>query len=171
MQKQYVIPIFVPHLGCPNDCIFCNQKTISGEQKQVTKEDVANTVEYYLSSFKEENAYIEIAFFGGSFTGIEIEKQEALLKAAFEFVKAKKVCKVDNIGYIYLQRKGSITRKKDEKILDMLWAYKEIKMFLLDENAWNEYEMEFCIAVEYFKKFFLNILRECSTIFIIKNYR
>ena len=87
------------------------------------------------------------------------------------FVKAKKVCKVDNIGYIYLQRKGSITRQKDEKILDMLWAYKEIKMFLLDENAWNEYEMEFCIAVEYFKKFFLNILRECSTIFIIKNYK
>ena len=56
MQKQYVIPIFVPHLGCPNDCTFCNQKTISGEQKQVTKEDVEKTVEYYLSNFKDENA-------------------------------------------------------------------------------------------------------------------
>ena len=40
MKKQYIIPIFVPHLGCPNDCIFCNQKSISGQTKQVTKEDV-----------------------------------------------------------------------------------------------------------------------------------
>ena len=39
MKKQYIIPIFVPHLGCPNDCIFCNQKSISGQKKQITKEE------------------------------------------------------------------------------------------------------------------------------------
>ena len=39
MKKQYIIPIFVPHLGCPNDCIFCNQKTISGQKKNMTKEE------------------------------------------------------------------------------------------------------------------------------------
>ena len=33
MKKQYIIPIFVPHLGCPNDCIFCNQKSISGQKR------------------------------------------------------------------------------------------------------------------------------------------
>ena len=91
MKKQYIIPIFVPHLGCPNNCTFCNQKIISGETKEITPDDVKKTVEFYLESFKEKNIYTEIAFFGGSFTGIEIEKQEALLKAAFEFVKAKKV--------------------------------------------------------------------------------
>lgn len=91
MKKQYIIPIFVPHLGCPNNCIFCNQKIISGETKEITPDDVKKTVEFYLESFKEKNKYTEIAFFGGSFTGIEIEKQEALLKAAFEFIKAKKV--------------------------------------------------------------------------------
>lgn len=91
MKKRYIIPIFVPHLGCPNNCTFCNQKTISGQTKEVTPEDVKETVEYYLSSFKEKNIYTEIAFFGGSFTGIEIEKQEALLKAAYEFIKLKKV--------------------------------------------------------------------------------
>ena len=90
MKKQYIIPIFVPHLGCPNDCIFCNQKTISGQTKQVTPEDVREIVQYYLKSFKESNKYIEIAFFGGSFTGIEIEKQEELLSTAYEFVKEKK---------------------------------------------------------------------------------
>ena len=44
MKKQYIIPIFVPHLGCPNDCVFCNQKSISGQTKQVTKEDVKKII-------------------------------------------------------------------------------------------------------------------------------
>ena len=51
MKKQYIIPIFVPHLGCPNDCIFCNQRKISGELKNVTENDVRDTIEYYLSNF------------------------------------------------------------------------------------------------------------------------
>lgn len=86
-QKQYIIPIFVPHLGCPNDCIFCNQKSISGATKQVTKDEVKKIVDEYLSSFKEENAIKEIAFFGGSFTGIDVSVQEELLSAAYEYVQ------------------------------------------------------------------------------------
>lgn len=81
-QKQYVIPIFVPHLGCPNDCIFCNQKSISGQLKQVTKEEVKTTIEYYLKNFREEDAYIEVAFFGGSFTAIDVSLQEELLRSS-----------------------------------------------------------------------------------------
>ena len=91
MKKEYIIPIFVPHLGCPNDCTFCNQKKISGQTKMVTAEDVRNTIEYYLKNFEDDNKYIEVAFFGGSFTGIETEKQEELLSVAYDFVKEKKV--------------------------------------------------------------------------------
>lgn len=86
MKKQYIIPIFVPHLGCPNDCIFCNQKSISGQKKNITKEEVKKKIEDYLKNIKED-AQIEIAFYGGSFTAIEEELQEELLKVAYEFVK------------------------------------------------------------------------------------
>ena len=90
MKKQYIIPIFVPHLGCPNDCVFCNQKSISGQTKQVTKEDVKKIIEDHLKYVKE-NSIVEVAFFGGSFTAIEEEKQVELLNTAYEYVKEKKV--------------------------------------------------------------------------------
>ena len=66
-KKQYIIPIFVPHLGCPNDCTFCNQKSISGTRKMPTEDEVKNKIENDLKNFKDENAYIEIAFFRRKF--------------------------------------------------------------------------------------------------------
>ena len=93
MEKHCIIPIFVPHLGCPNDCIFCNQKSISGQKKEMTKEEAKEIIENYLKSIRKEkeNVKIEIAFFGGSFTAIKEEKQEELLKVAYEYVKSKDV--------------------------------------------------------------------------------
>ena len=91
MKKHYIIPIFVPHLGCPNDCVFCNQKSISGQMKMITKEDIKNTIEFYLKNFKEKEAYIEVAFFGGSFTGIDEKLQEDFLSVAYEYIKEQKV--------------------------------------------------------------------------------
>lgn len=109
MKKQYIIPIFVPHLGCPNDCVFCNQKSISGASKQVTKEDAKNIIEEHLKYVKE-NSKVEIAFFGGSFTGIEEEKQNELLSVAYEYIKQGKADSIristrpDYIGKATLKR-------------------------------------------------------------------
>ena len=91
MKKQYIIPIFVPHLGCPNDCIFCNQKSISGQKKNMTKEEAKKIIEQYLRSIRDEEAQVEIAFYGGSFTAIEPTQQEELLQTAYEFIKTGKV--------------------------------------------------------------------------------
>lgn len=91
MKKEYIIPIFVPHLGCEQCCTFCNQRKISGEQKDVTAKDVKETIEYYLKNFKNENQYVEVAFFGGSFTAIKMEKQIELLEAVQPYIKDKKV--------------------------------------------------------------------------------
>ena len=94
MKKQYIIPIFVPHLGCPNDCIFCNQKSISGQKNSITKEEAKKIIDNHLENIKEKEAEIEIAFFGGSFTAIEAEKQEELLQVAYEYIKQGKVSSI-----------------------------------------------------------------------------
>ncbi len=92
-MRHYIIPIFVPHRGCPYDCIFCNQKKITGiDEKeldsQVTSEEVTTTINKYLKAMTRENAYIEVAFYGGSFTGIPIDSQITLLNAANQFIKS-----------------------------------------------------------------------------------
>lgn len=91
MKKQFIIPIFVPHLGCPNDCIFCNQKSISGQKENMTKEKAKKIIEDYLDSIKNEEAEVEIAFYGGSFTAIETNLQEELLETAYQYIQEGKV--------------------------------------------------------------------------------
>jgi len=91
MKKLYIIPIFVPHLGCPNDCIFCNQKSISGQQSMITTEEIRETIEFYLENIRDKEAKKEVAFFGGSFTGIEVGKQEEFLQTAYEYIKRGKI--------------------------------------------------------------------------------
>lgn len=91
MKKEYVIPVFVPHLGCPNDCIFCNQKSISGQKKNMTKEEAKKAIDYYLDNIKDKEGKKEIAFFGGSFTGIDVNVQEELLQVAYEYIQKGQV--------------------------------------------------------------------------------
>ena len=76
--RNRIVPVFVPHLGCPNDCVFCNQRTISGSLRPAGPEDVIRALEE--ARGKTEGA--ELAFYGGSFTAIPEETQRALLAAA-----------------------------------------------------------------------------------------
>lgn len=91
MKKEYIIPIFVPHLGCPNDCVFCNQKSISGEQRMITTKDIKKIIDEFLDNVKDTDAYKEVAFFGGSFTGIDETTQEEFLKTVYKYIKDKKI--------------------------------------------------------------------------------
>lgn len=134
MKNQYIIPIFVPHLGCPNDCTFCNQRKISGQMKNITEHDVRETIEYYLENFREKDAYIEVAFYGGSFTGIEPELQEQLLGAAYEYIKAKKVNSI---------RVSTRPDYIDKTVLKRLRKYK-VKTIELGVQSTNNYILERC---------------------------
>lgn len=83
------IPIFIPHLGCNNDCVFCNQRSITGNKTEVSALDVKNIIDEYLTYKGDREA--EVAFFGGSFTGLEIEKQNEYLDVAYLYVKSGQV--------------------------------------------------------------------------------
>lgn len=133
-KRQYIIPIFVPHLGCPNDCTFCNQRKISGQQKNITENDVRDTIEFYLNNFKEKDAYIEVAFYGGSFTGIDPELQEELLGVAYEYIKAKEI---DGI------RVSTRPDYIDKTVLKRLKKYK-VKTIELGVQSTNNYILENC---------------------------
>ena len=79
------ISIFVPHVGCPHKCAFCDQRTITGEQKLPHKEDVERACLQALEEVRDITD-TEIAFFGGSFTAIPGDYMLELLTAAYKFV-------------------------------------------------------------------------------------
>lgn len=87
------------------------------------------------------------------------------------YVSAKKVCSVDKIGYYYVKHESSTTANRDGRILDNLWAYGSFKKYLQEQNLFSLYEAEFQEACKYFKNYFLNILYDYPTMFILKNYR
>ena len=92
MKKHANIPIFIPHLGCPNDCVFCNQRSISGHIS-FDESKVCNEIEEALESIEKigEIEHIEIAFFGGSFTGIDRTLMIYLLETAYGYIRAGRV--------------------------------------------------------------------------------
>lgn len=129
MKKNYVIPVFVPHLGCPNDCIFCNQKSISGQKKNITKEDARKIIDDFLKEIPKDESEKEIAFFGGSFTAIEQNKQKELLELAYEYIEQGKVNSV------------RISTRPDcinKEILKMLKKYK-VKTIELGVQSASDY--------------------------------
>ncbi|HPS58947.1 MAG TPA: radical SAM protein [Spirochaetota bacterium] len=86
-KTRITIPVFVPHAGCRHACVFCNQWKVSGSSTESGVEDLNSTVTRYLSAVPETVRRVEIAFFGGSFTGIDMLKQARLLEAAESYVQ------------------------------------------------------------------------------------
>lgn len=92
MKKHINIPVFIPHLGCPNQCVFCNQKTISGVS-EFDPDTLDGIITEALSTVSDETE-AEIAFFGGSFTGIDRKLMIRLLKIADKYVKMGRVSSI-----------------------------------------------------------------------------
>ncbi len=86
MKNTHVnIPLFIPHLGCPNMCVFCNQRAISGVCSFIL-ETTRHKIESVLETVRGRGICCEIAFFGGSFTGIDRELMINLLNIVQEYV-------------------------------------------------------------------------------------
>ena len=84
--RACIIPVFVPHLGCPHTCVFCNQRRISGSEKSATAETVKQAVAQ-AAALPSHGAKRQLAFYGGSFTAIPAAQQEELLGAAQEAIR------------------------------------------------------------------------------------
>lgn len=113
-MKHRTIPVFVPHLGCPNDCSFCNQKKITGVTEEVTPQQADKLIREALETVDRENTFVEIGFFGGSFTGIPPSQQEALLAVARRYVREGRADAI---------RLSTRPDYIDSEILDRLSAY------------------------------------------------
>lgn len=85
-KRHYIIPIFISHIGCPHQCVFCNQDKIAKEvENEVKAKDVRDTVNEYLETINHNNSTVEVSFFGGTFTAIDVNKQKELLAVAKEY--------------------------------------------------------------------------------------
>ncbi|MDW7675139.1 MAG: radical SAM protein, partial [Bacillota bacterium] len=90
MKKHYIIPFFIPFLGCPHKCAFCDQEKITGTETRYAKEAVTAQITSYLKTIdakSKEQTYIEVGYFGGSFTGLPFTLQKDLLVEAKSFVE------------------------------------------------------------------------------------
>ena len=84
--KNSIIPVFVPHLGCPNDCVFCNQRRISGHMSPAGAETVRNAIEN-AAALTPPGTKRQLAFYGGSFTAIPAGQQIELFEAARPYLE------------------------------------------------------------------------------------
>lgn len=89
-KSNYIIPIFVPFLGCPHKCVFCDQEKITGIDSSINQLNVTKTLHTYLKTIQEKTGpkNIEVGYYGGSFTGLPFNVQEELLKPATELKEA-----------------------------------------------------------------------------------
>lgn len=107
------IPIFLPELACPHRCIFCNQSQISGKTSIPSIHETVGIIEKYLLTIKKDTG-VQVAFFGGSFTGLPMEMQEAYLRVVQPYIESGKIT-----GIRLSTRPDYIS----DPILDMLLKY------------------------------------------------
>ncbi len=98
-MSLFVIPVFIAHQGCPHRCIFCDQHTITGHAEQedepVNPVTVRKTIEQWLvRKRKERRDEVQVAFYGGSFTGLPLQRQEELLGAVRPYIEAGQVSSI-----------------------------------------------------------------------------
>ena len=88
MKPFGMIPFFIPHVGCPYVCTFCNQSRITGQSgiSHLTPEYIQQTIKDYVGTKRNEKFW-EVAFYGGSFTAITKDLQHKLLMPAYEMLQ------------------------------------------------------------------------------------
>lgn len=108
-----IIPFFIPHAGCPHQCVFCNQNHITGQDAPVAASSIRETIAAYLET-SNTRMPVQIAFYGGSFTALPRETQREYLEAAYPFITS---------GQIAALRLSTRPDCISAEILDLLQKY------------------------------------------------
>jgi histone acetyltransferase (RNA polymerase elongator complex component) len=91
-NRPFIIPIFLPHAGCPHQCVFCNQVSITGaKQKMVEPDQFRHQILEFLKYKKAGRKPVQISFYGGNFLGLKFDEITLLLDLAAEFIRQGKV--------------------------------------------------------------------------------
>lgn len=93
MVAPFIIPIFISHQGCPHQCVFCNQHRITGQAASgIGPAEVAMAIDEALTwPRRHPEAEVQVAFYGGTFTGLARSRQTELLGAVAPYLVAGRV--------------------------------------------------------------------------------
>ena len=117
-RNQLIIPVFIPHEGCPYRCAFCNQSKITGVNQQSDEIVVNQTIRSYLDIFDSESLpeKRELAFYGGSFTGLPEDRQKRLLHAVQPSIQSGEVYSIRVSTHSLLVNLRNISLLKDNNV-------------------------------------------------------
>jgi histone acetyltransferase (RNA polymerase elongator complex component) len=127
MKTHVTIPFYIPHLGCPHECVFCNQRMITGTGDSVSAGEIREKILSWKQSV-DDRTILEIGFFGGSFTGIDPVLQETYLSEAYSALDG---------GLIDSIRLSTRPDYIDEQICERLVRYK-VKTVELGVQSFDE---------------------------------
>jgi len=130
-HRPFIIPIFLPHAGCPHQCVFCNQTTITGvKQDIVSSETVDLLIDEFLEYKRPHRRPVQVAFFGGNFLGLKKDAIRRLLGHTMRFVKNGRV---DSIRFS--TRPDTIDREHLEIISDYPVSTVEIGVQSMEDRV------------------------------------
>lgn len=90
-MRHFNIPVFIPELACPFRCVYCNQFSMTGNGKAPDIDEVTSIIDTHLTTLHPGKGRIEVAFFGGSFTGLEWKMQLQYLDAVQPYLQEGRV--------------------------------------------------------------------------------
>lgn len=114
-MKHFTIPVFVPQKCCPFQCVFCNQKKITGKDDITKPVDIAGIIDEHLETIPGKNSKIEVGFFGGNFTGIPLDEQKQYFEAVQPYLTDNRISSI---------RLSTRPDYINQEILDLLKKYK-----------------------------------------------
>jgi len=92
MKKKHInIPVFIPEAACPFQCIYCNQRKISGRIHVPDAHEINNIIEEHLFTIRPEDTKVELAFFGGNFTGFSLDEQRNFLSLVQPYIQSGRI--------------------------------------------------------------------------------